>query len=76
LLCSELIEGFILKGGLAMRHWTHGPFQSPIQNFKKGPLEDFWGHFDFFCMNGHRAAEALFILAENMQQAVEEYKRI
>jgi hypothetical protein len=39
------------RGGLAMRLWSQGPLQSPIQNFNK---EAFWRNFgslfDFFVL--------------------------
>jgi hypothetical protein len=54
-----LSETFVrLKGGLAllaMRYWSQGPSQSPIQNVKKWAfLEEFRGLFEFFCMDGRR----------------------
>jgi hypothetical protein len=46
------------KGGLAivaMRHWSQGPLQSPIEIVKnRGCSEELWGPFEFFCMDGRR----------------------
>jgi hypothetical protein len=39
---------------VAMRHWSQGPLQSPIQMSKKGPFVEVLGAFWIFCVDGRR----------------------
>jgi hypothetical protein len=45
---NGVVVGYADKGGLvivAMRHWSQGSLQSPIQNVQKGPFGGIWGTF-------------------------------